>query len=343
MEKNVAIIGTGANGSCVAADLVQAGFDVTLIDQWPEHVMTMRSYGLTIQMPEEEVRVEVNARHLSDVCTHEQSYDYVFVMVKAYDTGWAARLMEPYLATDGLMVGIQNSMTAGEIADIAGTERTLACVIELSSEIFTPGVVKRNTPPSGSWLGIGALSHEMTGRLPEIESLLRPVGKVSRCGDIIAAKWMKLVINSMSLGPVAMLGLAVAEAARLPGFREFMLAAGTEALAAGQIQGYSPQPLFGLSSEDLRDSNRLLETMFDKLAADIGPTARDCVLQDHLKGRYSEVDLINGLVVEKSAEAGQAAPANAAVVEITRRIRRGELSPDPRNLELARSLMMGPA
>jgi 2-dehydropantoate 2-reductase len=34
----IAIIGTGANGSCIAADLTNAGLDVTLIDQWPEHV-----------------------------------------------------------------------------------------------------------------------------------------------------------------------------------------------------------------------------------------------------------------------------------------------------------------
>jgi 2-dehydropantoate 2-reductase len=59
------------------------------------------------------------------------------------------------------------------------------------------------------------------------------------------------------------------------------------------------------------------------------------VLQDHLKGRYSEVDLINGLVVEESRKLGKSAPANAAIVEITRQIRAGSLKPDPANLELA--------
>ena len=339
MDRKIAILGTGANGSCVAADLVRAGHDVTLIDQWPEHVEAMRANGLTVRWPDESVRVAVEAWHLCDVCALNRSFDHVFLMVKAYDTGWAARLIEPYLAPDGLMVGIQNAMTAEKIAKIVGPDRTVGCVIELSAELFTPGVAQRNTPPSGTWLGIGALDAAMTGRLAEVGDVLADVGTVSVCDDIVAAKWMKLVVNSMSLGPVAMLGLPVAEAARLPGFRDFLIRAGTEALAVGQQRGYRTQPLFGLTPEDIAESNRLLETLFDKLVADIGPAARDCVLQDHLKGRYSEVDLINGLVAEESRAAGRPSPANAAVVEITRRIREGEIEPEPANFERALEAM----
>ena len=333
MDKRIAIFGTGANGSCVALDLVRAGHDVTLIDQWPEHVEAMRANGLTVRWPEETVHAAVDAHHLCDVCALNRIFDQVLLMVKAYDTGWAARLIEPYLAPDGLMVGIQNAMTAGEIAEIVGPDRTVGCVIELSAELFTPGVAQRNTPSSGTWLGIGALDAAMTGRLAEIRDVLAAVGTVSLCEDIVAAKWMKLVVNSMSLGPVAMLGLPVAEAARLPGFRDFLMRVGTESLAVGQQREYRIQPLFGLTPDDIAESNRLLETLFDKLVADIGPSARDCVLQDHLKGRYSEVDLINGLVAEESLAAGRPAPANAAVVEITRRIRSGELVPEPANFE----------
>ena len=35
MNKKIAILGTGANGSCVAADLTNAGLDVVLIDHGP--------------------------------------------------------------------------------------------------------------------------------------------------------------------------------------------------------------------------------------------------------------------------------------------------------------------
>lgn len=339
MEKSIAVMGTGANGGCVAADLANAGLDVTLIDQWPEHVEEMRSNGLTIEMPGRSLHVEVSAHHLCDVCTFHRRFDYVFLMPKAYDTGWMAHLILPYLAEDGLMVGIQNAMTAGEIAAIAGHDRTAACVIELSSELFTPGLVTRNTPPEKSWLGIGALEPAQEARLPELRDILLNVGRVSITGDILSAKWMKLVVNSMSLGPVAMLGATPFEAVNTPGAREFLLRAGAEALAVGQRLGHSVEPIFGLSPEEMKDTNRLLEMLIEKLAGDIGPTARDCVLQDHLKGRYSEVDLINGHVAAEAARLGLAAPANRAVAAVSARIHAGELRPEAANLKLALELL----
>ena len=55
MEKKIAVVGTGANGSCLAADLVRANYQVALFDQWPEHVEAMRKSGLKVSMPSEEL------------------------------------------------------------------------------------------------------------------------------------------------------------------------------------------------------------------------------------------------------------------------------------------------
>lgn len=341
MKKKIAVVGTGANGSCAAADLTRADHDVTLIDQWPEHVEAMRLSGLTIKMPKDEINVKVDAHHLCDLCTLNRTFDYVFLMVKAYDTKWAAHLIEPYMASDGIMVGIQNAMTTDDIVNVVGKSRTIGCVVELSSEIFTPGLVQRNTPPEKTWFGLGVLDPSMSERVSEIEELLNNVGEVSISQNIISAKWMKLVINAMCLGPLAMLGLTLYEAVNVPGVQEFVLKAGMEALIVGQERGYTIEPIFGLEPDDVTDTNRLLETLFDKLAADIGPAARDCVLQDHLKGRYSEVDLINGLVANESEHIGASAPVNAAITAITQRIQIGELKPDPSNLNLALELISG--
>jgi 2-dehydropantoate 2-reductase len=49
--------------------------------------------------------------------------------------------------------------------------------------------------------------------------------------------------------------------------------------------------------------------------------------QDIHKGRRTEIDDINGLVVRRGAELGIAAPANAGIAEVVRRIERGELKP----------------
>jgi 2-dehydropantoate 2-reductase len=339
MNKKIAVLGTGANGSCTAADLTNADHDVVLIDQWPAHVEAMRANGLTIEMPNETVHAKVRAYHLCDVCTLNEKYDIVFLMTKAYDARWPAEFIKPYLQEDGLLIGIQNAMTVNDIADIVGSNRTLGCVVELSSEVFTPGLVQRNTTRDKTWFGIGSVDPSTEDRLPEIEALLQNVGKVTIQPNIVSAKWMKLVVNTMCLGPFAAMGLKLSETAELPGMRELALKAGTEALELGQHLGYSLEPIFGLTPDDIKGSNQLLEKLLDKLNHDIGPKARDCSLQDHLKGRYSEVDIINGLVVEEWKKRGKDAPANAAIVEISRRIHAGELKPERANMTIAQEFL----
>lgn len=340
MDKKIAVLGTGANGSSTAANLTDAGYDVVMIDQWAAHVEAIRENGLLINMPDEDLHVHPRAYHLSDVCTLNEKYDIVFLLAKAYDTRWMCEFIKPYLQDDGLLVGIQNAMTVDDIAEILGPSRTLGCVVEMSSEVFTPGIVQRNNPPAKTWFGIGSVDPSTADRVAEIEEILLNVGKVTVSSDIMAAKWMKLVVNTMCLGPFAMTGLTLVEVDQLPGMREFISRVGTEALTVGQELGYTVQPIFGLSEDEVKDTNNLLEKLLDKLSRDVGPAARDCVLQDHLKGRYSEVDMINGLVVEEFDRRGLSAPANAAVAEITRRIQTGELEPDPANLELAQQMLV---
>jgi 2-dehydropantoate 2-reductase len=42
MSLKIAVLGSGANGASIGADLAAAKYDVVLIDQWPEHVEAMR-------------------------------------------------------------------------------------------------------------------------------------------------------------------------------------------------------------------------------------------------------------------------------------------------------------
>lgn len=123
---------------------------------------------------------------------------------------------------------------------------------------------------------------------------------------------------------------------RLDGVRELFLRSGAEALAAGQSLGYRVVPIFGLRPDQVRNTNSLLETLLEKIVHDVGPKAINTVLQDFMKGRYSEVDLINGMVAEECRKRGMPAPVNEAIVEIARRIHAGELKPDPANLALIR-------
>ncbi len=102
MDKKIAVLATGANGSCIAADLTRAGLDVAMIDQWAEHVEAMRADGLTITTNDDEYNVAVTAHHLSDVCALNETYDIVLLTSKAYDSRWLTEFIKPYLAEDGL-------------------------------------------------------------------------------------------------------------------------------------------------------------------------------------------------------------------------------------------------
>jgi 2-dehydropantoate 2-reductase len=336
MSQKIAVFGTGANGSCIAASLINAGLDVVLIDQWPAHVETMRTDGLRITIQNSELHVPVRAYHLCDLCTLNEPFDLVLLAMKAYDTRWACEMIKPHLATDGIVIGMQNAMTAETIRDVVGATHTVGCVLELASEIFTPGLVKRNTSPAKTWIGIGSLDPATDRRLAEIQAILGSVGRVEIKSNIVAAKWTKLVINSMSLGTSAMLGTRLGEAIKVPGMRELMIQIGEESLRVGHDMGYALEPIFGLTQEDFAKSNRPMERLFDKLARDIGPgRGHNTVLQDLMKGRASEVSMINGLVVEESARRGYAAPANSRILDIVRRIERGELKPGSDNIALA--------
>jgi 2-dehydropantoate 2-reductase len=53
-----------------------------------------------------------------------------------------------------------------------------------------------------------------------------------------------------------------------------------------------------------------------------------------MKGRKSETDIINGLVVEEAARFGISAPANQVIVDLSREIEAGRLKPGPENMKL---------
>ena len=331
----VAVLGSGANGSSIGADLHAAGVDVTLIEQWPAHVEAIRASGLVIRMPDRELRVEPRILHLCQVAELRERFDVVLLLVKAYDSRWAAELIKPYLADDGIVAAVQNGMSTRDVADVVGADRTMGTVIEISSTMYDPGLVVRHSGPDRSWFAIGALPGARTrGREEEVAGLLRHAGTVAVVDDIEATKWMKLVSNATVLVPTAILGLPMLDALEAPGMREVMLHAGQEALDVGSALGHPALPIFGLSAVDVTRPDTLVTTLLDTLyAAFVRPGATTTVLQDWTKGRHSEVDDINGTVVREGARLGVATPMNEAIVDLAHRIEAGAQQPGIELLE----------
>lgn len=335
----VAVLGAGANGGGIGADLARAGVDVTFIEQWPAHVEAIRRDGLRVVMPGGETVTRLPTLHLCEVATLREPFDIVLMLMKAYDAGWAARLIEPHLATDGLLIGVQNGMTAATIAEVVGTHRTLGCVIEVSSEMGEPGVVMRHTPADRSWFALGALTPDGHPRLDEAAAVLGYAGTVEIVEDILSAKWMKLVSNCTTLVSTAALGLPMIAALETPGMRELMVRAGNEALEVGVRDGRAVLPIFGLDDNDVARVDSVVEVLLDALYAGfVLPSTTTTVLHDWRKGRRSEAEQLNGLVAQRGAELGIATPANDALIEVARRIERGVLAPHPSNADLLLAL-----
>lgn len=340
VSKRIAVVGTGANGAAFGADMIRAGLDVTFIEQWPAHVEAMRANGLRVEMPEETVTTPIRVFHMCEVAMLREPFDIVLLGVKAYDTRWACELIKPLVAQDGLVVGLQNGMTIDDVASIMGAERTLGAVIEVAAYMFEPGVVGRQTGPAGTWFGIGAYDGSTRGREAEVADVLRHAGEVEIKDDIRSAKWMKLVVNAAEFLPSSILNLPLAEAVKLPGIRDVMVASGREAVRTALALGHDLVPIFGNTRVEANDPDRYATVLLDAvLTGWTLPDTKVTVLQDWIKERRAEVNDINGLVVREQMRLGGEAPVNTRLVEIAHRIERGELKADPSNADLLRSLL----
>lgn len=342
--KRVAVLGSGAIGSSVAADIARAGYDLTVIDQWPAHVEAMRTSGLQVTIPDEEFTVVLDAVHLCDLCSLRRTFDLVFLACKSYDAAWMAQFIVPYLEPDGVVVPLQNSMSDDWVAPIVGRERDIGCAVELSAEVFTPGVLRRNTMRKITWFGLGELNGQITPRLEAVAQVLSSAGRVDLSTNIRGAKWAKLVNSSMILAPLGMLGMPGSQSIEIPEVFNLCIRLGRETLAVGAALGIEIEPIFGMGAQEFSGStDSVLERLLRELFVAHGETTvrrmRGVISQDYLKRRRTETGNLNGLVSMRGREVGVPTPANDAIVEVLRRIEAGELKLDRSNIDVAYSVL----
>jgi 2-dehydropantoate 2-reductase len=330
----IAMLGTGANGAGIGADLARAGLDVTFIDQWPANVEAIRKDGIRVEVGGETQVTKVRALHLCDVATLVEPFDAVLLVVKAYDTRWACELIKPHVARTGFVIGVQNGMTGEAVVDVMGEDRGLAAVIDITAAMYEPGLVERHSGYERSWFAVGAPRPAGRGHVPVAAALLRHAGIVEETDDIRSAKWMKLVLNAGELIPSAIVDLTIADCARVNSMRPVMLRAGNEAIRFAKAEGLTIRPIFGMEGAAAENPDTFMETILDELVAHyIQPHSRATFLQDWMKGRHCEVDEINGEVVAGLARHGLKAPVNQALIEFAHDIEAGRIQRGTHNIE----------
>src|SRR5713101_3435986 len=309
MGTRIGIIGVGAIGSIVGGLLTKAGHDVTLIDQWPDHVQAMKHTGLRLSGTCGEHLIPVRALGIHELQSVAEPFDAVFISVKSYDTEWAVSLALQYLKTpDGVLVDFQNGINDERVAALAGRERCLGCVITIGAGMYEPGHAIR-TDRSGIGFKIGEHDGKVTDRAERLVKIMCDVAPSKVTTNLWGERWSKLSVNCMANGLAGLSGLGSAEVRTRDGVRRVAI----HLAAEGRM---------------LADVERDMAERAKELAG-----GRPSLLQDVMRGRRTEVQYLNGYVSEQGRQVGVATPFNDKVVELITRVPPGTLKPDPKNLE----------
>jgi 2-dehydropantoate 2-reductase len=310
---------------------------VILIDQWPEHVETMKSNGLRISGSAGEHQAKVRAVHMCDVSPLNEEFDIVFLAVKSYDTRWAVSFVMPYLKPDGFIVSTQNSINDEWIAPMVGYSRDIACIITLGAGLYEPGHVVRTGDPDLPALTLGELHCRITPRLEELADVMSAVGVTKTTTNTWGQRWAKLATNSMGNAMAGLTGLGSAAIRTTPETRRIVIKIGAEVVRVGHALGVEVEPISNIPAQDYVDAaeGRGLEELEMRLmeaARDLGE-GRASLLQDVMKGRKTEADYLNGYVAARGKEVGVATPICETITAMVHEVERGERRCDISNVK----------
>jgi 2-dehydropantoate 2-reductase len=338
--RRIAVLAPGGIGAPIGGLLTQAGHDVVLIDQWVQHVEAMRAAGLRIeigtrQAPEGELVVPVRAHHLYELAALRPTFDVVFLTAKSYDTAWLVELIRPYLAPDGVLVSVQNSLNEEWIAPVLGAERVVGCVLTGGGELLEPGHVWRNRSLDHPYYTLGELDGQVSPRLTSLVELLSDAGKTTTTTNLLGAKWTKLIRNSQS-SVASLCGRRSWSLLDHPAYIPIVATVTHENLRVGRTCGYRMEPINGLTADDLLGSPEEVARAITEDARVGGSDGSvNHVSQDLRRGRKTEVTgFLNGLVVRKGHQVGIPTPVNETVIHHFDRLERGLITADIANLDL---------
>src|SRR5258705_426143 len=254
MAMRIGIIGAGAIGSVVGGMLTKAGHDLTLIDQWPDHVEKMRKDGLRLSGTCGDHVVRVKALHIFEAQAITEPFDAVFISVKSYDTEWATSLGIQYLKKpNGVVVDFQNGINDERVAAIAGRERTLGSVITIGAGMYEPAHAMR-TDTGSIGFKIRELDGKDTERARELANIMSDVAVAKATTNLVVERWAKLTLNCMANPLAGLSGLGTAEVRTRPEPGLIAIYAGGEVVKVGRACGYEVEPIYGIASQRFVDA-----------------------------------------------------------------------------------------
>jgi 2-dehydropantoate 2-reductase len=288
---SIAVIGAGALGSFFGGRLAQAGANVTLIGR-AATVEAIARDGLIVESAGREDVLQVDAT--SDP-RGVRGARLVLVCVKSSDTGSAAAAIAPHLASDAILLSLQNGVGNVERILAYAARPVIAGLVYIGITSVAPGHVRHT---GGDRIAIGAVKDcgADGAMLAAVATAFRATGvTVDVSTDIEAAMWTKLMFNCAYNAVCALTGKPYGEMGAVSEIRAIMRGAADEVIALAQAKGV-------VLPDVARDG---LFEMTQSMPLQMSSTA-----QDIAKGRPTEIDYLNGFVARESAALGLAAPVN---------------------------------
>jgi 2-dehydropantoate 2-reductase len=297
----IAVVGCGAMGSVYAGLLADAGHEVWAIDSWREHVAAMRDRGLRVEGASGDRTVRL---HATSQAAEAGTCDLVIIATKAAHVRDAAAAAAALLAPDTVVLSIQNGLGApAAVADVLGRERVIVGVVGgFGASMKAPGHAHHN-----GWelVRLGELSGPVTPRLERIAEIWRSGGFRVKCfDDIDQLVWEKLICNVGFSGVCALTERTLIEVIEDPDAWRCAAGCASEAYAVARAR---------FIHLDFDDPVEYVRTFGLKI-----PNARPSMLLDHLAGRPSEIDAINGAIPGAARAIGLTAPFNEVVSGLVR-------------------------
>jgi 2-dehydropantoate 2-reductase len=297
----IAIVGCGAMGSVYAALLGAAGHEVWAIDAWREHVEAMRSNGLRLEGASGDRTVRLNA---TTQAAEAGLCDLVIIATKAMHVEAAAESVRALLGPDTLVLSIQNGLGGPDTAArVLGRERLLVGVVGgFGASMRGPGHAHHN-----GWelVRLGELSGPITPRREKVAEVWRSGGFKVKCfHDIGQLVWEKLICNVCFSGTCALTEFTIAQVMNDPDAWEVASGCAKEAYAVARAKGVRL---------DIEEPVAYVRNFGSKI-----PDARPSMLLDHMAGRMSEIDAINGAIPVAGKALGVATPYNTVVSALVR-------------------------
>src|SRR5436853_685386 len=348
-DKRIVVVGAGAIGGYTGGNLAHNGYDVTLIDPWPEHIEAIRRDGLSLEgiTPEESVVAHPKTLHLTEVqqLAKEKPIDIAFVSMKSYDTEWATTMIRQYLAPTGYVVSLQNCINEERIAGVVGWGRTVGAIAALlSAELYAPGKIRRTggkNPPGHEVYRVGEVHGRMTARIEELGAMIRTVDTCKVTDNLWGERWSKLCVNGMHNGVSAASGLSGNDIRQDERIRRVIIKLGGEGVRVGQALGYKLEDIAGQDAEKLaraaegaraapHEGHPLILPL--RNSQQRSEHQRPSMGQDMQKGRRTEIDFINGVIVEKGREAGIPTPTHEKLIAAVKKVELGQAAPSPEHI-----------